>query len=178
MLGVKASTFNALNLDDMLIGLISDSHDHVLHINKAVEIFKERDVEVILHAGDFCSPFTIPPFEGLHLKGVFGNNDGDHYLLLQKFRAVDADHLGTFGDLKIGGLKIALYHGTDVPITAALEQCGNYDVVVSGHTHKKKSEMVDDTLAVNPGTAHGFSEEATIGLLDTESLEVEFVELL
>lgn len=161
----------------MLIGLISDSHDHVSHIKKAVEIFKERKVEVVLHAGDFCSPFAIPPFEGLPLKGVFGNNDGDHYLLLQKFGAIDADHLGTFGDLKISGLKIALYHGTDAPITTALEQCGNYDVVVSGHTHEKKSEMVDDTLAVNPGTAHGFGETATIAILNTETMEVAFEEL-
>ncbi len=99
----------------MLIGLIADSHDHVPHINQAVKIFKERKVEVVLHAGDFCSPFTVPPFEGLPLKAVFGNNDGDHFLLLQKFNSIGAEHIGTFGDLKIGGLKIALYHGTDGP---------------------------------------------------------------
>ncbi len=54
----------------MLIGLISDSHDHVRNIEKAIKIFKKREVELVLHAGDFCSPFTIPPFEGLNLKGV------------------------------------------------------------------------------------------------------------
>lgn len=158
----------------MLIGLIADSHDHLPHINKAVEIFKDRKVEAVLHAGDFCSPFTILPFEGLPLKAVFGNNDGDHYLLLQKFNAIDADHLGTFGHLKIGGLDIALYHGTDIPITAALEGSGNYDVVVSGHTHEKKAGMIDDTLAINPGTAHGFGETATIAILNSVTLEVTF----
>lgn len=161
----------------MLIGLISDSHDHVPHIEQAVEIFKNREVDRVLHAGDFCSPFTIPPFDGLPLQGVFGNNDGDHYLLLQKFEAIGAEHLGTFGDLAIDGLKIALYHGTDAPITAALEQCGIYDIVVSGHTHEKKAEQVNGTLAINPGTAHGFGEGATVALLDTAALEVEFLEL-
>lgn len=161
----------------MVIGLISDSHDHLPHIHKAVEIFKERKVELVLHAGDFCSPFTVPPFEGLSLKGVFGNNDGDHFLLLQKFDAIGAEHLGTFGDLEVDGKKIALYHGTDAPITTALEQCGNYDVVVSGHTHEKKAEMVSNTLAINPGTAHGFGEKATIALLDTDATDVRFVEL-
>lgn len=162
----------------MVIGLISDSHDHVPHIQQAVEIFKEREVELVLHAGDFCSPFTVPPFEGLSLKGVFGNNDGDHYLLMNKFNAIGAGHLGSFGDLEVDGKKIALYHGTNLPITAALEQCGTYDVVVSGHTHERKVENVNGTLAINPGTAHGFEGEATIALLDTEQLGVEFAKLI
>lgn len=161
----------------MLIGLISDSHDHVPHVQKAVEIFKERKVDIVLHAGDYCSPFTIPPFEGLPLKGIFGNNDGDRYLLLQKFREIGAEHLGSFGDLEVDGRKIALYHGTDAPITAALEQCGNFDIVIFGHTHEKKMATINSTLAINPGTANGFGDEATVALLETESLDVEFVEI-
>ena len=161
----------------MLVGLISDSHDHVPHIEEAVDLFRNRGVSTVLHAGDYCSSFTIPPCEGVSLKGVFGNNDGDHYLLLSKFRAIDAEHLGSFGDLDINGRRLALYHGTDAPITSALEQCGNYDVVVTGHTHERKAEMIDGTLAVNPGTAHGFGDEATVALLDTEALDVEFIQL-
>ncbi|PAU94177.1 YfcE family phosphodiesterase [Aliifodinibius salipaludis] len=161
----------------MLIGLIADSHDHVRHIQKAVKIFKERNVELVLHAGDFCSPFTIPPFEGLTLKGVFGNNDGDHYLILQKFSEIGATHLGSFGEVTADQKTIALYHGTDMPITEALEQAGKYDVVVSGHTHEKKVEFVGNTLAVNPGTAHGFDGESSIALLDTDTMDVAFIEL-
>lgn len=161
----------------MLIGLISDSHDHVPHIEEAVKIFTQRGVDLVLHAGDFCSPFTVPPFEGLPLKGVFGNNDGDHYLLLQKFDSIGADHLGSFGDIDVDGRRVALYHGTDAPITAALEQCGNYDAVVSGHTHERKIERIGSTLAINPGTAHGFGDEGTVALLETEEFDVEFIVL-
>lgn len=161
----------------MVIGLISDSHDHVPHIKKAVEVFREKDVGLVLHAGDLCSPFTIPPFEGIPLKGVFGNNDGDQYLILQKFNEIGATHLGSFGEVEVNGKKIALYHGTDAPVTAALEQCGNYDAVISGHTHNKKLETVGNTLAINPGTTHGFEGSATVALLDTEMMDVSFVEL-
>lgn len=80
----------------MLIGLISDTHDHIPHLKKAIEIFREKEVELVLHAGDYCSPFMIPHFEGLKLKGIFGNNDGDKYLLMQKFREIDADLEGNF----------------------------------------------------------------------------------
>jgi putative phosphoesterase len=161
----------------MQVGLVSDSHDHIDHLEKAVGIFNDRDVDLVLHAGDFCSPFMIPPFQGLNLKAVFGNNDGDHYMLLQKIREIGAEHLGTFGEVQVDGRSIALYHGTDAPVTAALEQCGNYDAVVSGHTHDARSVMVDGTLAINPGTAHGFGQQATIALLETELMDVEFVEL-
>lgn len=161
----------------MVIGLISDSHDHVPHIEKAVEIFKEKSAEMVLHAGDFCSPFTIPPFEGLDVKAVFGNNDGDYYLLLKKGREIGLDYQGSFGEFYIKNKKIALYHGTDAPITTALEQSGNYDVVITGHTHQKNVEFVGKTLSVNPGTAHGFEDEATIALLDTATMDVSFVRL-
>lgn len=161
----------------MLIGLISDTHDHVPHIEKAVTLFKDREVELVLHAGDYCSPFTIPPFEGLNLNGVFGNNDGDKYLLMTKFQAIGAELHGSFMEVEAAGKKIAVYHGTDQPITDALHQSGMYDVVVSGHTHETVNKQIGKTLAINPGTANGFGEQATIAFLDAETLEVEFVQL-
>ncbi|MDX1619173.1 MAG: metallophosphoesterase [Balneolaceae bacterium] len=161
----------------MLIGLISDTHDHVPHIKKAVRIFKERNAGLVLHAGDYCSPFTVPHFEGLRLKGIFGNNDGDTYLLISKFNAIGAELHGSFMELEADGMSIAVYHGTDQPVTEALHKCGTYDAVVSGHTHETVNWMVGDTLAINPGTANGFDGEATVAFLDTGSREVEFVRL-
>lgn len=159
----------------MLIGLLSDSHDHIPHTEQAIRIFRQKEVDRILHAGDYCSPFMIPLFEGLPLIGVFGNNDGDKYLLMQKFAAIDGELLGSFGDLTLDGCRIALYHGTDAPVTKALEQCDNFNVVVSGHTHEKKLEQINTTIVVNPGTVHGFGEEASIALLNTSPLDIEFI---
>lgn len=161
----------------MLIGLISDTHDHVDHIKKAVEIFKQKKVDLLLHAGDYCSPFTIPLFDGLPLKGIFGNNDGDKYLLISKFEEIDADIAGDFLSLEVDGLKIALYHGTYPEITASLCESGRYDMVISGHTHTMVNERVGNTLWINPGTANGFDGKATIALLDTKIMEPEFIEL-
>jgi len=161
----------------MLIGLISDTHDHVPHIKKAVKLFKEREVDLIIHSGDFCSPFTVPLFEGLPLKAIFGNNDGDAYLLMTKCREIGADLLGDFFELDADHYRIAVYHGTNPGITGALHECGKYDVVVSGHTHEKSQQKIGDTLAINPGTAHGFDGEATIAFLDTSGREIEFISL-
>jgi len=67
----------------MLIGLISDTHDNLPMIEKAVKKLNEENVALVLHAGDYISPFVIPKFKTLNapLIGVFGNNDGDHEFL-------------------------------------------------------------------------------------------------
>lgn len=161
----------------MLIGLISDTHDHVPHIKKAVTEFKSRGVDLVLHAGDYCSPFTIPHFQGLNLKGIFGNNDGDKYLLISKFNEIGAEIAGDFLKMQAGGLLIAVYHGTYAEITDSLCHSGRYDIVVSGHTHEKVNRVIGDTLHINPGTAHGFDDKASIAFLDTETKKVEFIEL-
>jgi putative phosphoesterase len=161
----------------MLIGIISDSHDHEPHIKQAVAIFKKRKADVVIHAGDYCSPFTIPHFRGLPLQGILGNNDGDCYLLMQKFGEINAHLHGTFFELDVDDRLLAVYHGTDQPITDALRACGKYDIVISGHTHEVVDREMDGTLALNPGTAHGFGETATVAFWDSDGMEAEFVEL-
>lgn len=161
----------------MLIGICSDSHDHVEHTQQAVSIFKEKKVGKVIHAGDYCSPFIIPLFKGLSLHGVFGNNDGDKYLLMKKFDEINATLYGNFFSFEEESLKIAVYHGTYTEITESLESCGKYDVVISGHTHHAKVGMVDDTVTINPGSVHGFDQDALIALFDTETKQVQFKEL-
>jgi len=161
----------------MRIGIISDTHDHIPHLKQAVEIFKDREVDLVIHSGDFCSPFMIPLFEGLNVKGIYGNNDGDKYLLKQKFDDIEADLQGEFFELNTDDLLIAVYHGTYEAITEALRTCQKYDVVISGHTHQKVQKKEGKTLAVNPGTAHGFGENGSIAILETETRNVDFIDL-
>lgn len=161
----------------MKVGVISDTHDHVIHIEQIVLKFKELQIDTLLHAGDYCSPFTIPPFQDFNFIGVFGNNDGDHYRLIQKFREIGGEIHNEFHEMEIDGKKIALYHGTREPIKEALIGCGKYDLVVSGHNHIPVNEMYGNTLSFNPGTAHGFGKRATIGVYDTTTAEAEHIEL-
>ncbi len=63
----------------MLIGIMSDTHDNLPAIRKAVEFFNERNVDLVIHAGDYVAPFVARELKKLKapLKGVFGNNDGE-----------------------------------------------------------------------------------------------------
>lgn len=161
----------------MLIGICSDSHDHVEHIERAVRKFRELEVSKVIHAGDYCSPFTIPLFEGLPLHGIFGNNDGDKFLLMKKFKEIGATLHGDFFSFEEEKIKIAVYHGTYREITESLESCGNYDVVISGHTHQAKVGTAGDTVTINPGSVNGFDQDPMVALFDTETKQVKFIEL-
>ena len=161
----------------MKIGIISDTHDHVEHVDLAVKKFTELGVETVFHAGDYCSPFTVPPFKGFSLVGVFGNNDGDHYRLIQKFRDINGSIHNEYHEAKLGGRSIALYHGTQPAITKALVASGFYDIVISGHTHTPVNEIQGDTISFNPGSAHGFGKQATLGVYDTDNNKAEHINL-
>jgi putative phosphoesterase len=61
----------------MEIGIISDTHDNIKNIEKAVNVFIERRVIFVIHAGDYVCPKAVESFQGIKLIGVLGNNDVD-----------------------------------------------------------------------------------------------------
>ncbi|RJQ42805.1 MAG: metallophosphoesterase [Nitrospiraceae bacterium] len=161
----------------MKIGIISDSHDHLENIQKSVKIFKEKNVAYVLHLGDFINPNSIRAFRGINLIGVFGNNDGDKFRLMAAFHEISGEIKGDFYEFEADDLKFACYHGTEPQITDALIACQEYDVVLFGHTHQSMRRAEGKTLLLNPGTAHGFGESATIMIFDTVTQETELIEL-
>jgi hypothetical protein len=43
----------------MKVGLISDTHDNLPQIEKAVAFFNDKGVDFVIHAGDFVAPFSV-----------------------------------------------------------------------------------------------------------------------
>ncbi len=163
-----------------MIGIISDSHDNMNALRKAVEFFNERGVKAVLHAGDLISPFTARAFKELkpQLYFVFGNNDGDKVTLTKKFEEIGAVSGGNFGDLTIDGLHIALLHGTNEVLVKALAKSGEFDVVVRGHTHKPGVKILEGVTVINPGESSGvLSGKSTVAILDIANLNVEITQL-
>jgi putative phosphoesterase len=165
----------------MLIGVISDTHDNLPMIEKAVKKLNEENVALVLHAGDYVSPFVIPKFTALNVKliGVFGNNDGDHEFLKKQFSETENCEIrGRFAEIDAEGFKIALLHGDETELLNALINCEYFDAVITGHAHSLSVRKKGKTLVVNPGEVCGYlSGKSTMALLDTEKREAKLIEI-
>jgi len=164
----------------MIVGLLSDTHDRLPLIDEAVKQLNEMNVELVLHAGDYISPFVASNFKQLKapLIGVFGNNDGDRRFLEKKFAEFGADLRGRFAFMVVDGLRIALLHGDETELMRSLLELESHDVLVCGHTHVPKTYRKGRTLVINPGEACGYlSGKPTISILDTETLDVKTIQL-
>ena len=164
----------------MIVGLLSDTHDNLPLIDEAIKKLNEMEVELVLHAGDYISPFVAEHFKQLKapLIGVFGNNDGDRTLLKKKFAELGADIRGRFAFVLVDGLRIALVHGDETELMRSLLELESHDVLVCGHTHEAKAYRKGGTLVINPGEACGYlSGKPTISILDTQTLEVKTIQL-
>jgi len=105
--------------------------------------------------------------------------------LLRNFQEIGGELYGEFGDLRLDGLRIAIYHGTNNKVTEALITCQLYDLVIYGHTHKKRHDKIHNTLVLNPGCAHkdfpnidgNIEAEPSIIIFNTLDKSYQFVQL-
>jgi len=154
----------------MIIGLISDTHDRLPLIERAVKRLKEERVKLVLHAGDYISPFTAKPFANLDapIIGVFGNNCAETETLRRVYSEVGADLRGYFAEVEEDGVRIALTHGH---LKSEMDKAmgGGYDVVVRGHSHRASVREEKGILIINPGEVCGYlTGNSTVAFLDTE----------
>ncbi len=159
----------------MLVGIMADTHDNQPMTKRAIELFNTRKVDYMIHAGDFTSPFTVKLFRELKCKytGIFGNNDGDKLLLLERSEGNirNAPLVLTLNNRKI--LVIHEHHIVD-----ALAESGHFDIIIYGHTHEPLIKKVKNTLLINPGEVCGWLYgKSTAAVLDIEKMHAEIVEL-
>ncbi|MEG0426637.1 MAG: YfcE family phosphodiesterase [Akkermansia sp.] len=155
----------------MRIGVISDIHDRLDHLQLVMEELREADCEAIICLGDICAPFTLLALlehsEHLPIHLVFGNNDGDIFLLSQIASHHDRVTLhGQFGQTVIAGLRIAMTHYP--AIATPLAKSGDYDVILYGHNHTAASTIVGHCILGNPGEIMGRLGTIGYGILDTD----------
>lgn len=159
----------------MLIGIMSDTHDNIPLVKKAIEFFNAKDVKHVIHAGDYTSPFTLKLFKELKCQysGVFGNNDGDKLLLLERSEGNIHNQPYIF---TLNNRKIVVIH--EHHIADALADSGHFDIVVYGHTHIADMRKSKNTLIVNPGEVSTYLYgKSTVAVVDLNRMEGEIIEL-
>lgn len=158
----------------MRIAILSDVHDNIW---KLETLLSGLEADALVFCGDFCAPFTLAQiaegFEG-PIHAVFGNNDGDRFLLTRiasKYSQVTLH--GDFADLEFDSRRVAVTHYPQ--IGDALAQGSVYDLVCHGHSHERMVEFVGDTLRVNPGEVMGRFGFSTYALYETGTGQAEII---
>ncbi len=162
----------------MLIGVIADTHDNTVNIEKAVELFKERKVDFVIHLGDVVAPRTLPLFSGLNLKLVKGNCDGDIDRIKKTIKEIGGEFYPLLFDISFNGKKLVALHGEHEILLQNAIESKKYDYVLHGHTHVKRDEKIDKVHVINPGSHYlPDKENHFVVLLDPEKDIVEFVKI-
>lgn len=160
----------------MKIGIMSDSHDNEENLQKAIKVLEEKDIKILIHCGDFCSPFMtkeLTKFKG-EVYCVFGNTD-DVYRTTKISIENGIKLLGNFGEIELDNKKIAIIH--DNVLAALIAESNKHDIVFYGHSHVYKIEKIKDCLLVNPGELYGKKEHPGFIIYDTESNKIEHFDI-
>jgi len=160
----------------MIVAVCSDIHDNIWALEEAVPQMAQADA--VIFCGDFCAPFTLVQLAegaaGRPLHVVWGNNDGDRWLLTQN--AAAHEHVTLHGELasvELGGLRVGATHYPD--IAEGLADSGRYDLVCCGHDHTARRDRVGDCDLLNPGELMGRFGRSTFALYDTDTRQGELV---
>ena len=136
------------------IGVISDTHipDRMDAIpEEALDIFRENEVELILHAGDLTEMYVLDELKKIApVVAVHGNMCSPEVKEL----------LPEYTTVEINGIVIGITHGSGSPVGYkdrmlyyAKEK--GVKVLVSGHTHDPYIWKKEGIILINPGAASG-----------------------
>ncbi|MGD8717232.1 MAG: metallophosphoesterase [Candidatus Zixiibacteriota bacterium] len=158
------------------VAVIADSHDNLRMIERAVSAINDWGADLVLHCGDFVSPFTAGPFGALAapLEGVFGNNDGDRAALKKAFADIGDIHPDPYR-FTFNGLSILITHKPRLAREAATAP--GYDLIAFGHDHRVRVEH-GESLVICPGELGAWvSGRATMALVDVRIGNVDIAYL-
>jgi len=143
------------------LGVIADTHG--LLRPEVFDVFGE--VDHILHGGDVGRPEILTELEVLApVTAVFGNTDGPDL----------RGRLPQVATVRLDGFDIMVTHGDQLgsPTPTALHAAfPDAEIIVYGHTHEPRLELVDRTVTVlNPGSAgpRRFRLPVSVGILELE----------
>ncbi len=141
-----------LGWDNMLIGIISDTHG----LLRPEAMAALRGSDAIIHAGDIGNPNILEELRTIApVHAIRGNVDVQPW----------ARELPEIDVVEIAGLSLYVIHNVrDLDLNP---RAAGFAAVISGHSHKASIETRDSVLYFNPGSAgpRRFSLPLSVGQL-------------
>jgi putative phosphoesterase len=157
----------------MLIGIISDTHGKTQRLARAMDIFRDHGVDVLVHCGDIVSEKCVEQLASwpgdVYL--VAGNMDRPHLEAIERQADAGGVHFArNFITVPLeNDAYLAATHGhLDTMLQEWLE-LERFEYVCYGHTHRLCDQRVGTTRVLNPGALNNPKEPKhhTVLVLDT-----------
>ncbi len=163
----------------MRLGIVADSHDNLGRLQQALAICRRQAVETVIHCGDFTRPAAVELLVDVRVVAVLGNMDFDPAALAASLTALHpANSLGETFVGQLGGLRLGVTHGHQPQVIEGWLRQGQLDLVLHGHTHRRRDERRGAVRLINPGALGGVRHEPrSFCLLDLATGTADFVEL-
>jgi hypothetical protein len=163
----------------MRIGVLSDTHNNIGNLLKALRLFKDEGITTLVHCGDMANVTTAKQMAGFDVIYVNGNMDDSAAAVNDALWMLNPNNEtpGALFSGKLGGVKIGVTHGH---LPGKLEQLihSRHVFVFTGHTHRRRDEIVGKTRVINPGALGGARYGArTVCIVDLDSRDVRFMEV-
>jgi putative phosphoesterase len=162
----------------MKIGILSDTHNHMPNLERALSQFRARGITTLIHCGDMTSPNTAVLLKNFHVIAVTGNMDMNTGQLERTLKKLNPDNsLSSTFTGEIEGVSIAATHSHrgNVPELVAN---GRYTYIFHGHTHQRKHEQMGSSHIINPGALGGTRHETrSICVVNLATNNVEFIQI-
>lgn len=164
----------------MKIGVLSDTHDNIGNMLKALRLFREEEISTVVHCGDMVNVTTAKQMFDFDVIYVNGNMDDSAAAVNDTlwFMNPNSETPGATFSGEVGGVKIGVTHGHLPGKLDKLIRWGGHDFVFTGHTHRQRDEMIGKTRVINPGALGGARYgPRTVCIVDLDSSEVRFIEV-
>ncbi len=168
----------------LLVGILSDSHDDLNSLERAMEILQRTGVDEIIHLGDLVSPFALKPIinSGIPFILLRGNNDAESLVTIMTLESNNI-YYSSPTEIELNEKKTLIFHGfgsKDLTEFIAIQAASSekYEFVLYGHTHELHIEKIDSSMVINPGEVCGkLTGRRTIVILDTREKDAEVIDL-
>jgi hypothetical protein len=162
----------------MRIALMSDTHDDLRALERALEIVRAEEIDVVLHCGDLCGPAIIEALSAFDTWIARGNMDRHPELAPTAREAVGAGRLADRHRLTLDGHSAVLVHGHRESELRGIINSGRHGYVFHGHTHRRRDQCVGPTRVINPGALGGLPwQQRSFCILDLAADRVTFFDL-
>lgn len=160
----------------MHLGLLSDTHGHTERTAQAAERLLAAGVDHVIHAGDIgresvlielAAVFDAPR---IPVTAVTGNVDR-FQRDIEDFPSTTCVRVSRTASLHLADKQIGVIHGDDKALLDSWLSSGDYDIIITGHTHLREDTLHGSTRLINPGAIYRATEPGFATLdLDTGTL--------